>query len=142
MLEQRAVGITATYPVVEVTWDRRGGVAHVRLPTYNCLTTEAPEDPVAAGCAATVVEYADLPVPDLAVTGDDGTVLCRGGSRPTSGRTARPPGGPAGSTSSGARRPVDGAPEEGWVPAEGEIRLGSGQAPTLDTPTSPCCAGG
>ena len=25
-------------------------------------------------------------------------------------------------------------PAEGWVPAEGEIRLGSGRAPTLDDP--------
>jgi hypothetical protein len=135
VLEQRAVGITATYPVVEVTWDRRGGVAHVRLPTFNCLTTEAPEDPVAAGCAATVVEYADLPVPDLAVTGDDGTVLLSG-RFPT---YVRPNGSPPGWTGRVYElrvraTPVDGAPDEGWVPAEGEIRLGSGQAPTLDSP--------
>jgi hypothetical protein len=135
VLEQRAVGITATYPVVEATWDRDQGVAHVRLPTFNCLTTEAPEDPVAAGCAASVVEYADLPMPGLSVTEDDGTVRLSG-RFPT---YVRPNGSPPEWTGRVYElrvraAPVDGAPNEGWVRAEGEIRLGSGLAATLDSP--------
>jgi hypothetical protein len=135
VLEQRAVGITATYPVVEVAWDRRQGVAHVRLPTFNCLTAEAPEDPVAAGCAASMPEYADLPMPALDVSGNGGTVLLSG-RFPT---YVRPNGSPPEWTGRVYEfrveaTPVDGAPDAGWVPAEGEIRLGSGSASTLSSP--------
>jgi hypothetical protein len=134
VLEPRAVGITATYPVVEVTWDRDEGVAHLRLPTFNCLTTTAPDDPVAAGCVASVPEYADLPTPALTVTGDDGTVELSG-RFPT---YVQPFGSPPEWTGRAYEvrvraAPVDGAPDEGWVRAEGEIRLASGRAPTLDT---------
>ena len=135
VLEQRAVGITATYPVVEVTWNRHEGVAHLRLPTFNCLTTTAPDDPVAAGCTPTVPEHADLPTPDLAVRGEGGTVQLVG-RFPT---YVRPNGSPPEWTGRiyefrVRATPVDGAPAEGWVRAEGEIRLGSGRAQTLDTP--------
>jgi hypothetical protein len=75
VLERRAVGVTATYPTLRLTAaDVPDGpaVAHVELPTFNCLTDEAPADPVAAGCLRTPVEYADLPTPALSVsrTGD------------------------------------------------------------------------
>jgi hypothetical protein len=135
VLEQRAVGITATYPVVEVAWDRHRGVAHVRLPTFNCLTTEAPADPVAAGCTATVAEYADLTAPELRVTGHDGTVELSG-RFPT---YVRPNGSPPEWTGRVYEfrvraAPVAGAPDQGWVRAEGEIRLGAGRATTLDSP--------
>jgi hypothetical protein len=135
VLEQRAVGITATYPVVEVTWDGDEGIAHLRLPTFNCLTTTAPEDPVAAGCAASVPEYADLPTPGLVITGDDGTVELSG-RFPTYVRSNGSPPQWTGRVYEVRLRaaPVDGARDEGWVRAEGEIRLGSDRAPTLDTP--------
>ena len=135
VLEQRAVGVTVTYPAVEVTWNGRQGVAHVRLPTFNCLATSAPEDPVAAGCAPSVAEYADLPSPALAVHGDDGTVELSG-RFPT---YVRPNGSPpvwTGRVYEVRLRaaPMDGQPRGGWVRAEGEVRLGSGRAPTLDAP--------
>ena len=133
MLEPRAVGITATYPSVEVSWNRGQAVAHLRLPTFNCLSAAAPDDPEAAGCVASLTEYADLSSPALTVTGEDGTVRLAG-RFPT---YLRPNGSPpvwTGRVYEFAVRaaPVDGEPAEGWVPAEGEIRLGSGAAPTLD----------
>ncbi|MDP9392048.1 MAG: hypothetical protein M3P89_11880, partial [Actinomycetota bacterium] len=135
VLEQRAVGITATYPALEVTWNRDEAVAHLRLPTYNCLTAAAPEDPVAAGCVPSVAEYADLPSPALEVKGDDGTVRLAG-RFPT---YLRPNGSPPVWTGrvyefSVRAAPVPGEPVEEWVRAEGEIRLGEGRAATLDDP--------
>ena len=100
----------------------RAGVAHLRLPTFNCLSASAPEDPVAAGCVASVTEYADLPAPALTVTGDDGTVRLAGrfptylrpnGSPPVwTGRVyeirrARRPGGRRAGRGLGARRGRD-----------------------------------
>jgi hypothetical protein len=135
VLEQRAVGVTATYPALDASWNGRRAVAHLRLPTFNCLSATAPEDPVAAGCVASVTEYADLPSPALTVTGDDGRVQLSG-RFPT---YVRPNGSPPVWTGRvyeiGVRAaPVDGEPTDGWVRAEGEIRLGSGQAPTVDDP--------
>jgi hypothetical protein len=135
VLEQRAVGITATYPAVEVTWNRESAVAHLRLPTFNCLTDSAPEDPVAAGCLATMTEHADLPSPALTVTGEDGRVALSG-RFPT---YLRPNGSPPVWTGRVYEfrvdaAPVGGEPAAGWVRAEGEIRLGSGRAAALDRP--------
>ena len=67
VLEPRAVGVTATYPVVEVSVDGDDARARVEFPTFNCLSDEAPADPVAAGCTRSVTEYADLASPDLVV---------------------------------------------------------------------------
>ena len=50
VLEPRAVGVTATYPSVEVLVRRRPRPRAIAFPTFNCLTGEAPADPVAAGC--------------------------------------------------------------------------------------------
>ena len=135
VLEQRAVGISATYPALEVTWNRDEAVAHLRLPTYNCLTAAAPEDPVAAGCAPSVAEYADLAAPALDTTGRDGRLRVSG-RFPT---YVRPNGSPPEWTGrvyefSVRAAPVPGEPVEGWVRAEGEIRLGEGRAVTLDDP--------
>ena len=135
VLEQRAVGITATYPAMEVTWNPVEAVAHLRLPTYNCLTAAAPKDPVAAGCAPSVAEYADLSAPALEITGDDGRVRLSG-RFPT---YVRPNGSPPVWTGrvyefSVRATPIPGQPAEGWVRAQGEIRLGEGRAATLDDP--------
>jgi hypothetical protein len=132
VLEQRAVGVTVTYPLLEATWNGRQGVAHLRLPTFNCLAASAPDDPVAAGCTPTVPEWADLPSPALDVSRDDGTVQL-------SGRFAtyvRPNGSPPVWTGRVYEilvraAPAAGEPQEGRVRAEGEIRLGSGAAPAL-----------
>jgi hypothetical protein len=135
VLEQRAVGVTVTYPAVELSWDGRQAVAHLRLPTFNCLSSVAPEDPGVAGCVASATEYADLPSPALAVTGDEGRVRLAG-RFPT---YLRPNGSPPVWTGrvyevDVRAQAVAGEPAEGWVRAEGELRLGSGRAPTLDTP--------
>jgi hypothetical protein len=135
VLEQRAVGVTVTYPALEVSWDGRRSVAHLVLPTFNCLSASAPEDPGAAGCVAAGTEHADLPSPALAVTGTDGRVRLSG-RFPT---YVRPNGSPPAWTGrvyeiEVRAAPVHGEPAEGWVRAEGELRLGSGRAATLDTP--------
>ncbi len=73
VLERRAVGVTATYPVLTLTAAAVPGgpaIAHLELPTFNCLTDTAPADPVAAGCLRTPVEFADLPTPALTVDRD------------------------------------------------------------------------
>src|SRR3954447_10203782 len=69
ILERRAVGVTATYPVLPLTASggRGRALAHVQLPTWNCLADAAPDDPVAAGCTRSVTEYADLATPRLSV---------------------------------------------------------------------------
>jgi hypothetical protein len=90
VLEQHAVGITATYPEVEVASDDRGRVARVTLPTWNCLSGAAPDDPVAAGCAPSRTEHAELRPPALDVT-RIGDGLRFAGAFPTS---IRPTGGP------------------------------------------------
>ena len=71
VLEQRAVGLTVTYPSLSVTTDGSRSLAHLRLPTWNCLADRPPADPEAAGCRATVAEYAELPSPALRVTRED-----------------------------------------------------------------------
>jgi hypothetical protein len=69
VLERHAVGVTAGYPGLEVSSDGERSVAHLELPTFHCLTGEAPEDPVAAGCRRSGTEYADLDSPALSLTG-------------------------------------------------------------------------
>jgi hypothetical protein len=64
VLEERAVGVTAAYPELELT----GEFARLTLPTWNCLAADAPDDPSAAGCVPTRTEYAELRPPDLVVT--------------------------------------------------------------------------
>jgi len=135
VLEPRAVGVTATYPVVEVSTDGERARARVEFPTFNCLSADAPADPVAAGCTGTVTEYADLAAPDLVVDGDgDGLrvsgrfateVRPNGGAPVPTGRVyelrivVTPAGRPSGS---------------GWRPAEGVLELGQGRTETVDRP--------
>jgi hypothetical protein len=135
VLEQRPVGITATYPALEVTADGGRARVHVEFPTFNCLTGEAPEDPVAAGCVRSVTEYADVTSPDVVVdrTGDG---LRISGRFPTH---LQPNGGPPAPTGRVYELRVtatatDGRSPEGWRPAEGVLELGSGRAGTVDDP--------
>ncbi|MCW2578637.1 MAG: hypothetical protein JWR82_238 [Blastococcus sp.] len=129
VLERHAVGVTATYPVVGVTWDGDRALAHVELPTFNCLRDEAPEDPIAAGCSRSVPEYADLGAGDLEVR-RDGDRLIVTGAFPT---YVRPNGTPPAWTGRRYELVVTAEPERrgsGWQPARGEVELGADRAPT------------
>ncbi|GAA3153884.1 hypothetical protein GCM10010531_01130 [Blastococcus jejuensis] len=129
VLEERAVGVTVTYPELVL----QGGVASLTLPTWNCLASEAPDDPVAEGCAAGRTEYAELGAPGLAVTRTGDGLRLRGefatATRPTSG--ADEPTGRAYDlvvtvTSDGRARPGR------WTPANGELELGGRQAASVE----------
>ncbi|QNG35984.1 hypothetical protein F1C76_04735 [Geodermatophilaceae bacterium NBWT11] len=108
VLEPRAVGSTVTRPGLALSTDGRSGVAHLELPTWNCLSATAPADPAAAGCTPGPTEYADLGTPTLRVdvaggdfelTGDFPTYTRPNGSPPAyTGRTyaVTVTGGPAG----------------------------------------------
>ncbi|MCZ2816424.1 hypothetical protein [Modestobacter sp. VKM Ac-2984] len=130
VLEERAVGLTVTYPSVSLTTDGRRALAHVRLPTYNCLTAEPPADPVAAGCARSITEYADLASPALQVT-RDGDRIELSGLFPTYTR----PNGSAPSYTGRAYQLAasiapDGPRREGTTPAAGVVRIGLDSAAT------------
>jgi hypothetical protein len=135
VLEPRAVGVTATYPMIEISADGDRTRARVELPTFNCLTGDAPADPVAAGCTRSVTEYAELSSPGLAVVTD------RDGFRVT-GRFAtevRPNGSPPAATGRVyALRitvtPSDGVADGGWRPARGVLELGPGRTTTVGEP--------
>ncbi|MCZ2849973.1 hypothetical protein [Modestobacter sp. VKM Ac-2978] len=130
LLEERAVGLTVTYPDVSLTTDGRRALAHVRLPTYNCLTTEPPADPVAAGCIRSITEYADLASPELQVT-RDGDRIELAGLFPTYTR----PNGSAPSYTGRAYQLAasiapDGPRRDGTTPATGVVRIGLDSATT------------
>lgn len=132
VLERHVVGVTATYPRVRLTRGISGLVAHLELPTYNCLATKAPADPVAARCARSVTEYADLPAPALEVVSTTDGRLRLTGRFPT---VTRPNGGPAVRTGRVyelviTAGPADGRSATGRTPASGEIRLGDDRAAT------------
>lgn len=135
VLEPRAVGVTATYPLVEISTDDGRTVARLQFPTYNCLTAEAPADPVAAGCVPALAEYAELRSPDLAVRRDgDGFAVT--GRFPTK---TRPNGSPPAATGRVyalriTATPAGGPAAGGWRPARGTLELGTGRATTLDRP--------
>jgi len=132
VLEPRAVGITATYPVIEVTTDGERSSARVEFPTFNCLAAEAPADPVAAGCTRSLPEYAELASPDLEVQ-RDGDGLRISGLFPTELR----PNGSAPTPTGRAYdlritvTPTDGS-GRGWRPADGVLELGSDRAVTTE----------
>ncbi|WP_156036398.1 hypothetical protein [Blastococcus sp. URHD0036] len=133
VLEHRAVGTTVTSPALSVTARGDGtALAHVRLPIWNCLSTEAPADPLAAGCTPGPVEYADLPSPALATEADD-DVLRLTGRFPT---YTRPNGGPPVYTGRVYELTVslgsDGAADPGaWAPASGTLFLGTDRAESV-----------
>jgi hypothetical protein len=133
VLEPRAVGVTATYPVVEVTTEGNRSRARVEFPTFNCLSAAAPVDPVAAGCTPSVPEYAELRSPDLVVT-PAGRGFRVTGRFPTEVR-------PNGSAPVATGRiyelritvtTANGTAPEGWQPADGVLELGSERADTVD----------
>jgi hypothetical protein len=135
VLEPRAVGVTATYPVVEVSTEGDRTRVRVELPAFNCLTVDAPADPIAAGCTRAPTEYAELIAPDLAartegdgleITGRFATEVRPFGSAPAAtGRVyeLRITAAPAGGTADG-----------GWRPARGVLELGPERAVTVDDP--------
>lgn len=126
ILERRAVGVTATYPVLHLTASggRGRALAHVQLPTWNCLADAAPDDPVAAGCTRSVTEYADLATPRLSVA-RNGDLWRIGGRFPT---YVRPNGSPPEWTGRVYELLVTtepaGRPVEGRVRAKGVLELG------------------
>ena len=136
VLERRAVGVTAAYPSLTLTWDGDRALAHLELPTFNCLSADAPEDPAAAGCTRSVTEYADLPSPAL-------TVHRMGNRLRISGPFAtylRPNGTPPVWTGRVYEVAVTVGPESatsgrGWQPAEATVRLGDERAATADVRT-------
>ena len=130
VLERHVVGVTATYPRVRLTRGVSGLVVHVELPTYNCLAGDAPADPVAAHCARSVVEYADLPAPALQVSSSADGRLRLSGRFPTylrpNGSATVPTGHVYQLLISAA--PANGRPTTGEVPATGELSLGTDRA--------------
>ena len=130
VLEQRAVGLTVTYPSLSVTTDGSRSLAHLRLPTFNCLTPEPPEDPLAAGCVRSLTEYADLPSPQLQVSRDGDTVEVVG----LFATYTRPNGSAPGHTGRAyqltAAITADGPQREGSAPAAGVVRIGLDSAAT------------
>jgi hypothetical protein len=135
VLEPRAVGVTATYPVVEVSTDGDQARAHVEFPTFNCLTGGAPADPVAAGCTRSQTEYADLTSPDLVVDrhGDGLRITGRFPTEVRPNGSAPVPTGRAYELTITVT-PADGRSGRGWRPAEGVLELGPGRAATVDEP--------
>jgi hypothetical protein len=139
VVEEHAVGVTVAYPTVSVTAaglpsPDAVALAHVRFPTWNCLTDEAPSDPEAAGCVRSRTEFADLPSPALTVTreGDDVRVT---GRFPT---YTRPIGTAPTYTGRVYELTVTVTPAEevrdGTAAAEGTLFLGTDRAATVDAP--------
>jgi hypothetical protein len=134
LLEQRAVGLTVTYPSLSVSSDGAQALAHVRLPTFNCLTGEPPADPVAAGCSRSLTEYADLASPDLRVS-RDGDRLDVVGLFPTYTRSN---GAPPAYTGRAYQLTVTVAPDgpvrDGAAAAGGVVRIGLDSAASTPVP--------
>lgn len=133
VLERRAVGVTVSYPRVVLDGTGAGAHATVELPTFNCLSAVAPADPFAAGCTRIWTEYAELSAPALAVLRD-------GDRLQFSGRFAtwlRPNGSPPVATGRAYELMITAAPTgpraaDGWMPADGMLRVGEDRAPTID----------
>ncbi|MGY1619661.1 hypothetical protein ACI797_23215 [Geodermatophilus sp. SYSU D00691] len=136
VLARHEVGITVSTPALSVTVAGDGtALAHVLLPTWNCMTDRPPADPAVAGCRASVVEQADLPTPALAVV-RSGDELQLSGRFPT---YTEPSGGPPVFTGRVYALDVvvrpDDADAEGWTAASGELSTGGGRVPSVDDAT-------
>ena len=109
----------------------------MEFPTFNCLTAEAPADPVAAGCTRSVTEYAELASPDLVRRpGRRRPARSAAGSRPSCGPTAarRTPTGRA-YDAADHRRPPARRPGADGGPPTACCELGP-DARTVDEPTA------
>ncbi|MGY1804734.1 hypothetical protein ACI78T_15745 [Blastococcus sp. SYSU D00922] len=143
VLERHPVGVTVTYPRVEVTVRDGRAAAEVELPTWNCLRDSAPADPVAAGCSRSVVEHAELASPELAVE-THGDALTVSGSFPASRRSNGSPPSPTGKVYEIVVEvaPRDGTTGGGSEPATGSLRLGDeGATPSEAGPNEIASAG-
>jgi hypothetical protein len=78
VLERQAVGVTVTYPGSSLSTSGNRALVHLRLPTWNCLTADAPSDPAEAGCVPSVTEYGDLPTPALRMARDGNRLVLEG----------------------------------------------------------------
>ncbi|MFD2090382.1 hypothetical protein [Blastococcus deserti] len=131
VLERHAVGVTVAYPRVRVRTDGDRAAAEIELPTFNCLRTDAPEDPRQAGCTPSVPEYGALSGPDLHVSADGGGLLISGRFAATRRQTGSPPE-PTGRAYDVTVRaaPRDGRAGPGQEPATGLLHLGDERVPT------------
>ncbi|TFV59599.1 hypothetical protein E4P41_11455 [Geodermatophilus sp. DF01-2] len=136
VVERHAVGTAVAYPSVSVTASGDGGaaLAHLRLPSWNCLTPEPPADPAQAGCVRSRTEYAELPSPALTVT-RDGRDLRLTGRFPT---YTRPIGTAPAYTGRVYDLTVTASPAEpvrdGVAAARGTLFLGTDRTATVDVP--------
>jgi hypothetical protein len=134
LLAERAVGVTVTSPALSVSTDGEQALAHLRLPTSNCLTRRPPTDPASAGCARGATEFADLAGPALRWS-RDGDRLELTGRFPT---YTRPAGRPAAYTGRSYRvsasLEADGPARDGRAPATGALQLGPARSATTGDP--------
>ena len=123
VLEEHAVGITATYPELELGVDDEGrDVARLRLPAVNCLAVAAPPEPGDPGCRDARTEYAELTAPELRVERDGDRLTVSGRfatSRRSPGTAAEPTGR---SYEVAVTVAAAGDEDAGWRTAEGELR--------------------
>jgi hypothetical protein len=143
VLERHPVGVTVAYPRVQATSAGDRAAAEVELATFNCLSSEAPEDPVAAGCTRSVTEHAELSTPELAVAAG-GTELRLSGRFAT---FRRPNGSPPVATGrvyelTVRAAPRDGRAGEGQEPATGLLHLGDDRVGTSDDEPNTITYGG
>lgn len=134
VLEQQAVGSTVTRPAAGLTTSGRQALLHLRLPTWNCLAPEVPDDPAAAGCVPSVTEYGDLPSPALSMSSDGNSLLVQG-RVPT---YTRPNGSPPVYTGRAYEVTLTVSPARRLAPgryvAVGSLTLGSGTTRTDGDP--------
>lgn len=133
VLEERAVGITVSYPALVLAADADGPVASLELPTWNCLAAEAPDDPADAGCVPGRTEHAELRSPDLEVTRDGDDLRITGDFA----TTTRPGGSDPELTGRSYElvitvSPDDSAAPDRWVPASGDLELGDHHASIIE----------
>ena len=134
LLERRAVGVTVARPVLSVSSDGDRALAHLVLPTYNCLVPDPPRDPESAGFARATTEYADLTGPDLRLTRDGDRVQLTGSFATYTQAPSGPPRYTGRSYRVTATLAPAGPERDGEVPASGVLRLGADSAPTTGDP--------
>ena len=129
VLEQRVVGVTAAYPEIRLRED--GGTTHLelRLPTWNCLSATAPDDPAAAGCVRSLVEHAELSTPELLVEREGRRLRLHG----RAGTELRPSGTPPVPSGHAYEFELIVTPgNDAGRPVTGEVRIGTNSAPLVE----------